>query len=922
MHRLTCFGGLRFEVASEATAGSSAHPKRLALLALLAASGERGVSRDRALALLWPESDAERARNALKQMVHAIRTELGPAIDSPPHGHLRLDPNVIGADVADFRAALERGDFEAAVYLHTGPFLDGFYLRDALEFERWVDEERKRLADAYADALEQLARGAQSKNDAAAAVRWWKRRADADPLSARVAREYVSAIAATGDREAALRQAKLYETLVRNELGVEPDASVTALATRPHKPQTIPVDVEPIREPVAPSPVTRRRKPLMLGVAGLAFVALVTVVLTATRASQTLLSKGQLTSSDRIVVGHFTVRGTTDSTLGFLVSDALTSDLRQSNAFGVVGSDQIAGALRRMGKPVGTVVHDSIAREIALRDGLKAFVSGTVAHLSDGFVLTARLVSADSAMELASARSVAKGATDLLPAIEQLSHQLRAQIGESLRRVRASPALAEVTTPSFEALRKFSEGARAWNFQFDRSKAIALLEEAASIDTGFAVAWRLLSVIYDAGRQPDRSAAALRHAFANLHRASERERLVIEADYYVFGPGYDRARGAAALERFSRHYPDMRSSQGNLGNLYQTRRQFAKAESVYRATISPDNRVIHVGLSRALASQGNIAGAESVTVLMQQRFASAAVDVALQWGWLLYLKGDLDSSIAVQPVSSPDPPRRALALSNRSGLERLRGRLGISARYRAEWDALVRTIPGAHDPLAAALDSVVVALYYLREPASAVAIMNRGLRAPWDSIPKGLRQPLRIARLYAQAGDAARARHFIRRWEEDLGADTAQRRYLDWQQRRAMADVLSAEGEHDEALASYRAGLLQPDGPVDACIPCEEVDLARLFDAAGQPDSALVYYHRYLTGTNATRFLVDRDYLPLALLRVGDLHYERMSRDSAHRAYTRLASLWRNADPALRPTLDRVHARLRGIEREGARSRQ
>ena len=70
---LRTFGGLSLHAGNRAVAGLAAQRKRLALLALLAASGERGLSRDRIQAYLWPNVDTEHARNALYQFIHVLR---------------------------------------------------------------------------------------------------------------------------------------------------------------------------------------------------------------------------------------------------------------------------------------------------------------------------------------------------------------------------------------------------------------------------------------------------------------------------------------------------------------------------------------------------------------------------------------------------------------------------------------------------------------------------------------------------------------------------------------------------------------------------------------------------------------------------------------------------------------------------------
>ena len=230
MLRLRTLGGCLLERGGSRLDALSGQRKGLALLALLAATGERGLSRDAVLAYLWPDSDEERARTSLKQLVHSLRTQLRAADLLAPSAELRLNPIVVTSDVADFRAALARAVPEEAVALYAGPFLDGFYLRNADEFERWAATERAALAQDAARALEVLAERADARDDRRAAVEWWRRVAQAEPLSARAAIGLMRALDAIGERTAALQHARIYERLVQQEVGSAPDPSVTLLA--------------------------------------------------------------------------------------------------------------------------------------------------------------------------------------------------------------------------------------------------------------------------------------------------------------------------------------------------------------------------------------------------------------------------------------------------------------------------------------------------------------------------------------------------------------------------------------------------------------------------------------------------------------------------------------------------------------------
>jgi DNA-binding SARP family transcriptional activator len=229
-HRLTTFGTLALAgPADDIVLGEHGHHRRrLALLAVLAASGDRGRSRDQLLPLFWPEATQARARHSLDQLLYALRGSIDESVFAGVNP-LRLNAEVIESDVGAFRAALEQGDLEAAVATYHGPFLDGFYLSDAPEFERWVDGERFRLAGLHTEALERLARDATAAGQHDVAARWWKQLTDVEPLSSRSAAGLIRALVATDDHAAALQFAKRYEAMLASELGASVDPTIASL---------------------------------------------------------------------------------------------------------------------------------------------------------------------------------------------------------------------------------------------------------------------------------------------------------------------------------------------------------------------------------------------------------------------------------------------------------------------------------------------------------------------------------------------------------------------------------------------------------------------------------------------------------------------------------------------------------------------
>ena len=229
MFCLKLFGGATLVSPEGPMTGRAVQRRRLALAALLAVARERGMSRDKLLAYLWPEADAERARHLLSDSVYRINQALGREAVVAAGDGLRLSPE-LPSDVGQFEDAVARGEDEAAVALYAGPFLDGFFVQESAELERWIEGERRRLGDEYAGAVERLAEAAERAGDERTAVRWWRRVAAHDPFSSRIALHLMRALERSGDRPAAIQHAGLHGRMLQQELGARPDPEVTAFA--------------------------------------------------------------------------------------------------------------------------------------------------------------------------------------------------------------------------------------------------------------------------------------------------------------------------------------------------------------------------------------------------------------------------------------------------------------------------------------------------------------------------------------------------------------------------------------------------------------------------------------------------------------------------------------------------------------------
>jgi DNA-binding SARP family transcriptional activator len=232
MYRLNLFGSVSIDDESGPVTGRAVQRHRLALLGILAASRALGVSREKLISYLWPDSGTRRARHALADSVYRLNETLGGSAVLVVGDQLRLNGAIVICDVSMFRDAIAMGAWEDAARLYSGPFMDGFFLQGALEFEQWMELVREQLASEYGMALEALAGQRATSGDSAGAVAAWRQRATLDRYDSRVALRLMEALVAAGNRAAAVRHAHSHARLVEQELGTRSLPEIATLAER------------------------------------------------------------------------------------------------------------------------------------------------------------------------------------------------------------------------------------------------------------------------------------------------------------------------------------------------------------------------------------------------------------------------------------------------------------------------------------------------------------------------------------------------------------------------------------------------------------------------------------------------------------------------------------------------------------------
>jgi DNA-binding SARP family transcriptional activator len=232
VYTLTSLGGLSIVGTDGAPTSLAPRKRALALLTLAASSAKDGISRDRAMALLWPELDTASARNNLKQTVFGIRQALQVEIFDRTSPNLRLQPREIVVDLHAFEHALAVGAHEEAVNDYTGPFLDGFFLPNLVEFDRWVERVRQRLDLGYARALESLAVRARRRGDVSTAIHWYRRLVEYDPVSTSSVLGLMLTLVAASEPLEALKHYQQHAKLLREEFDAKPSQKIELAAER------------------------------------------------------------------------------------------------------------------------------------------------------------------------------------------------------------------------------------------------------------------------------------------------------------------------------------------------------------------------------------------------------------------------------------------------------------------------------------------------------------------------------------------------------------------------------------------------------------------------------------------------------------------------------------------------------------------
>ena len=462
------------------------------------------MSRDKLIAYLWPDRDAEGGRNLLKVSTYQLRSVLGDNALLSEGDDLRLNAEQIGIDVAEFDVALERRDYTRAVELYKGTFLDGFFLPEANEFDSWAERERERLAGGYRTALEALARAAEDRKDPHAAVEFWKARAAHDPYDSGIALRVMESMAAVGNRAGALQHASVHERLLQEEFGValpqEIARLVEQLRTEPPASQASSASPQPAPAIALPTPASepapatasapaRANRFSKKGIIPAAVAILLVAIIAAIWSRQTSNRNATQTESPATpaiaVLPFENVGNPDDEYFAAGMTDEITSRLGAVSGLGVVPSR----ATVRYARTNKTM--REIGRELGVDYVLLGSVrwAGAQADTAKRVRVTLELLRASDERQLWT-NTYDRVIDDIFDVQSDIAAQVINRLGVTLaeperRQLSATPA------GNHEAYTLYLKGRYFWNKRREDQIQVALdyFRQAVAIDPKYSLAW-------------------------------------------------------------------------------------------------------------------------------------------------------------------------------------------------------------------------------------------------------------------------------------------------------------------------------------------------------------------------------------------------------------------------------------------------
>jgi eukaryotic-like serine/threonine-protein kinase len=501
----------------------------------------------------------------------------------------------------------------------------------------------------------------------------------------------------------------------------------------------------------------------------------------------------RLTDKDTIVLADFT-NTTGDAVFNDALKQATDVELGQSPFLNVLSDRRVTEILRMMGRPANDRVTMDVGRELCLRSGSKAILSGSISNLGRPYVIGLVAVGCATGEVLDREQVQASSKQDVLKALDKAASALRAKLGESLPSVQKFEVPIEATTTSLEALKNYSMGVKVTREQGD-APGIPFLKRALELDPHFPLAYAGLSLRYGNLNQPSLALEYGAKAYELRDQVTEREKLRISTTYF-------RATGEIEKEvqnyqLWIANYPRDYAPHGNVGIAYGFLGQYeaAVAHSREALRLEPNEILNYVNLGALYLNLNRLDDAKAV---FDQALVRKLDGGPLRWMmyYFAFLRGDSAQLEQQLTWAAGKPGDEDTLLSFQSDTEAYYGRLSRARTFsRRAVDSAVRS----DSREAAALWQVNAALREAELGRTAVA--RQGVTSALALAP-GRDVNVLAALTLARIGEAVHAKRLVEELERRYPANTLLKRY--WLPT-AEAAIELKKGHSSQALVLLEA---------------------------------------------------------------------------------------------------------------------
>jgi DNA-binding winged helix-turn-helix (wHTH) protein/tetratricopeptide (TPR) repeat protein len=569
---------------------------------------------------------------------------------------------------------------------------------------------------------------------------------------------------------------------------------------------------------------------------------------------------------------------TGDSSLGTVLAKVLQIDLAQSPFLSLMAPQQVSKTLQLMERPTDAALTPQLAQEVCARNQAAAVLSGTVASVGSGYVVTLDARDCDSGKSISENKAEVARKEDVPRALDGLTVQVRESLNESSASIQKFGApIAQATTSSFEALKAFSLGERA-RANGDNAGAAALFKRAIELDPSFAFAYAELGSSYFGLRETALGKTYFKKAFSLRERTSENEKLAIAASYYErLGNATEAAR---AYQVWAQTYPRDWLPWAHQANLLTSMARYDDAIAAGREALrlNPDHYGPYSVLARAYKRGSRFADAKAVGKLA----AARGLD-----GWdmhgILYEIGFIEhdaTAMAAQVAKENGKATETWMLDYQAWGAATAGQAAAS---RALFERAIETArqqgPDSQEEAVTFTEDEIEALALLGFKAEARAIADRAAGLDGSEY-----QPV----VLALAGDYAHA---------SAAATALAKRYPDSTEINdsdvpvTRAEIALGQGRPNDAI-----GALQPALAYEMRDFWTSSLLGEAYLDAKAPEKAVVEYRRILANPGVDGL---SPHYPLAYLGLARALHMQGKVQESKAAYESLFAFWKDADKDL-----------------------